>query len=139
VSEPGYLPNDEKTLVLLYIAGENHCEVLHNCALRPGCPCLAYTPCLVKRLLWQDPLGAKRSTPARVTRQASPTATSVLGKRCPKDEWITIPVPALFDAEQEQLEENRRRACIPEKGSRYPLSGFAGLCEVWVCLSWVYQ
>jgi len=33
VPEPGYLPNDEKTLVLLYIAGENHCEVLHNCAL----------------------------------------------------------------------------------------------------------
>ena len=50
------------------------------------------------------------------------------GKDAPKDEWITIPVPAvvdpaLFDAVQEQLEENRRRARIPEKGSRYLLQG----------------
>jgi site-specific DNA recombinase len=30
---------------------------------------------------------------------------------------------ALFDAVQEQLEENRRRARIPEKGSRYVLQG----------------
>jgi site-specific DNA recombinase len=50
------------------------------------------------------------------------------GNDAPKDEWITIPVPALvdaalFDAVQEQLEENRRRARIPEKGSRYVLQG----------------
>lgn len=50
------------------------------------------------------------------------------GKDAPKEEWITIPVPALidsalFDAVQEQLEENRRRARIPEKGSRYLLQG----------------
>jgi site-specific DNA recombinase len=50
------------------------------------------------------------------------------GKDAPKDEWITIPVPALvdptlFDAVQEQLEENRRRARIPEKGHRYLLQG----------------
>ena len=50
------------------------------------------------------------------------------GKDAPKDEWITIPVPALvdpalFDAVQEQLEENRRRARIPQKGSRYVLQG----------------
>jgi site-specific DNA recombinase len=50
------------------------------------------------------------------------------GNDAPKDEWITIPVPAvvdaaLFDAVQEQLEENRRRARIPEKGSRYLLQG----------------
>jgi site-specific DNA recombinase len=31
--------------------------------------------------------------------------------------------PALFDAVQEQLEENRRRARIPQKGSRYLLQG----------------
>ncbi len=31
--------------------------------------------------------------------------------------------PALFDAVQEQLEENKRRARIPEKGSRYLLQG----------------
>ena len=50
------------------------------------------------------------------------------GNDAPKDEWITIPVPAvvdaaLFDAVQEQLEENRRRARIPQKGSRYLLQG----------------
>ncbi len=50
------------------------------------------------------------------------------GNDAPKEEWITIPVPALvdgalFDAVQEQLEENRRRARIPEKGSRYALQG----------------
>ena len=50
------------------------------------------------------------------------------GNDAPKHEWITIPVPAiidpaLFDAVQEQLEENRRRARIPEKGSRYVLQG----------------
>ncbi len=50
------------------------------------------------------------------------------GNDAPKEEWITIPVPALvatalFDAVQEQLEENRRRARIPEKGSRYFLQG----------------
>jgi site-specific DNA recombinase len=50
------------------------------------------------------------------------------GKDAPKDEWITIPVPALvdpalFEAVQEQLEENRRRARIPEKGSRDLLQG----------------
>jgi site-specific DNA recombinase len=50
------------------------------------------------------------------------------GKDAPREEWITIPVPALvdpalFEAVQEQLEENRRRARIPEKGSRYLLQG----------------
>jgi site-specific DNA recombinase len=50
------------------------------------------------------------------------------GKAVPKDEWITIPVPALmdaslFDAVQAQLDENRRRARMPEKGSRYVLQG----------------
>jgi site-specific DNA recombinase len=50
------------------------------------------------------------------------------GNTTPKEEWITIPVPALvdpalYDAVQEQLEENRRRARIPEKGSRYLLQG----------------
>jgi site-specific DNA recombinase len=50
------------------------------------------------------------------------------GNDAPKDEWIPIPVPALvdsalFDAVQEQLEENRRRARIPVKGSRYLLQG----------------
>jgi len=50
------------------------------------------------------------------------------GNNVSKEEWITIPVPALvdpslFEAVQEQLEENRRRARIQEKGSRYLLQG----------------
>src|SRR5579864_6934303 len=50
------------------------------------------------------------------------------GNDAPPQDWITIPVPALvegalFDAVQEQLAENRRRARIPEKGSRYLLQG----------------
>jgi site-specific DNA recombinase len=66
-------------------------------------------------------LRAPRGRPAQSRRGYS-------GKDAPKDEWITIPVPALvdpalFDAVQEQLEENRRRARIPEKGSRYLLQG----------------
>ncbi len=49
-------------------------------------------------------------------------------KDAPKEEWITIPVPALvdpalFEAVQDQLAENRRRARIPQKGSRYLLQG----------------
>lgn len=44
-------------------------------------------------------------------------------KNAPVEEWITIPVPALVDAAQEQLRENRQRARIPEKGSKYLLQG----------------
>src|SRR5262247_480444 len=66
-------------------------------------------------------LRAPRGRPAQSRRGYS-------GKDAPKEEWITIPVPALvdpalFDAVQDQLEENQRRARIPEKGSRYLLQG----------------
>jgi len=66
-------------------------------------------------------LRAPRGRPAQSRR-------GYAGNDAPKEEWITIPVPAvvdaaLFDAVQEQLEENRRRARIPEKGSRYLLQG----------------
>ena len=66
------------------------------------------------------------------------------GNDAPKEERITIPVPvlvdpALFDAVQEQLEENKRRARIPEKGSRYLTSGLASLRPMWVCLLWTHQ
>jgi site-specific DNA recombinase len=66
-------------------------------------------------------LRAPRGRPAQSRRGYS-------GKDAPQEEWITIPVPALvdaalFQAAQEQLEENRRRARIPEKGSRYLLQG----------------
>jgi site-specific DNA recombinase len=66
-------------------------------------------------------LRAPRGKPAQSRRGYS-------GRDAPKEEWIMIPVPALVDAAlfetvQEQLEENRRRARIPEKGSRYLLQG----------------
>ena len=66
-------------------------------------------------------LRAPRGRPAQSRR-------GYAGNDVPKEEWITIPVPALidsalFDAVQEQLEENKWRARIPEKGSRYLLQG----------------
>jgi site-specific DNA recombinase len=46
----------------------------------------------------------------------------------PADEWLSIPVPALvdealFEAAQEQLEENRRHARQRQRGARYLLQG----------------
>ena len=66
-------------------------------------------------------LRAPRGSPEQSRRGYS-------GKDAPKDEWITIAVPALvdpalFEAVQEQLEENKRRARIPQKGSPYLLQG----------------
>jgi site-specific DNA recombinase len=66
-------------------------------------------------------LHAPRGRPAHSRRGYS-------GKEVPKDEWLTIPVPALVEtavckAVQAQLDENRRRARIPAKGSRYLLQG----------------
>jgi site-specific DNA recombinase len=66
-------------------------------------------------------LRAPRGRPAHSRRGDS-------GKAVPKDEWSTIPVPALgeaalCDAVQAQWDENRRRARLPEKGSRYVLQG----------------
>ena len=78
-------------------------------------------------------LHAPRGRPAHSRRGYS-------GKEVPQEEWITIPVPALidaalFDAVQAQLEENRRRARIPEKGSRYVLQGLlvCGQCGYAYC------
>jgi site-specific DNA recombinase len=64
---------------------------------------------------------APRGRPAQSRRGYAPKAT-------PSAEWITLPVPALvdaavFDAAQVQLQENRARARIPLKGSRYLLQG----------------
>jgi site-specific DNA recombinase len=66
-------------------------------------------------------LRAPRGRPA-------PSRRGYCGSEAPQQEGITIPVPALVDpalfaAVQEQLAENRRRARIPEKGSRYLLQG----------------
>jgi site-specific DNA recombinase len=62
------------------------------------------------------------------------------GKAAPKQDWISIAVPALvdaalFDAVQEQLAENKRRARIPLKGSRYLLQGLlvCGQCGYAYC------
>jgi site-specific DNA recombinase len=78
-------------------------------------------------------LRAPRGRPAHSRRGYS-------GKAVPKNEWITIPVPALvdialFEAVQAQLDENRRRARIPEKGSRYVLQGLlvCGQCGYAYC------
>ena len=46
----------------------------------------------------------------------------------PAAQWMSIPVPALidaalFDAVQEQLQENQKRARVPQRGARYLLQG----------------
>jgi site-specific DNA recombinase len=46
----------------------------------------------------------------------------------PAEQWLRIPVPpiidaALFDAVQEQLQENRARARVSQRGARYLLQG----------------
>jgi site-specific DNA recombinase len=46
----------------------------------------------------------------------------------PPEQWMSIPVPALvdaalFDAVAEQLQENRERARVPQRGARYLLQG----------------
>jgi site-specific DNA recombinase len=66
-------------------------------------------------------LRAPRGRPAHPRRGYS-------GKAVAPAAWITIPVPALveaavFEAAQAQWDEHRRRARIPEKGSRYLLQG----------------
>jgi site-specific DNA recombinase len=53
----------------------------------------------------------------------------------PPEQWMSIPVPALvdaalFDAVAEQLQENRERARIPQRGAKYLLQGLivCGCC-----------
>ncbi|GHO48869.1 recombinase family protein [Ktedonospora formicarum] len=53
----------------------------------------------------------------------------------PREQWLSIPVPALvseelFESVQEQLQENRQRARIGERGARYLLQGLlvCGCC-----------
>jgi site-specific DNA recombinase len=52
----------------------------------------------------------------------------------PREQWVFIPVPplleaALYDAVQEQLAENRRRARHSQRGARYLLQGLL-VCKV---------
>ncbi len=69
----------------------------------------------------QPRLRTPRGRPAQSKRGYSPHSA-------PEDEWISIPVPSvvaedLFAAVKDQLQENRKRARIPQKGSRYLLQG----------------
>jgi site-specific DNA recombinase len=55
------------------------------------------------------------------------------------EQWMRIPVPALvdgalFDAVAEQLQENRERARVPERGARYLLQGLL----VCACCGYAY-
>ena len=69
----------------------------------------------------QPRLRALRGRPAQSQRGYAPQPV-------PEAEWITIAVPALvredlFTGVKDQLQENRQRARIPQKGSRYLLQG----------------
>src|SRR5436190_1376874 len=55
------------------------------------------------------------------------------------EQWMSIPVPALvdtalFDAVQEQLQENRQRARVPQRGAKYLLQGLI----VCACCGYAY-
>src|SRR5216684_6007822 len=57
----------------------------------------------------------------------------------PSEQWMSIPVPALvdavlFDAVQEQLQENRQRARVPHRGAKYLLQGLI----VCACCGYAY-
>src|SRR3954447_14741332 len=57
----------------------------------------------------------------------------------PPEQWMSIPVPALvdttlFDAVQEQLQENRQRARVPQRGAKYLLQGLI----VCACCGYAY-
>jgi site-specific DNA recombinase len=80
---------------------------------------------------WWTPVGSRlrapRGSPVHSRRGYS-------GKAVPTAEWLTMPVPArvaatLCAAVQAQWDENRRRARIPEKGSRYGLQGLLVCCQ----------
>ena len=64
-----------------------------------------------------------------------PPRRAVSDYSVPRKEWVFIPVPALidealYDAGQEQLAENRRRARQSQRGARYLLQGLL-VCKVW--------
>ena len=57
----------------------------------------------------------------------------------PSEQWMSIPVPALvdaalFDVVQEQLQENRQRARVPQRGAKYLLQGLI----VCTCCGYAY-
>jgi len=57
----------------------------------------------------------------------------------PAEQWMSIPVPALvdaalFDAVQEQLQANRQRARVPQRGAKYLLQSLI----VCACCGYAY-
>lgn len=73
-------------------------------------------------------LRAQRGRPMQPKRAVS-------SQDVPREKWMSIPVPALvsedlFESVQEQLQENRQRARIGERGARYLLQGLlvCGCC-----------
>ena len=85
--------------------------------------------------------GRTRSEPwqGRTTRpqrgKSAQPRRAVHIRATPPEEWITVPVPALvdaalFEAVQEQLRENQRRARARPRGARYLLQGLlvCGTC-----------
>ena len=100
---------------------------------RPSGICCKTRPSKAKRRL-AKPGGRQWARASCAPRPASPLASWLLRQRGPQDQWSTIPVPALveaavFEAVQAQLDEHRRRARIPEKGSRYLLQGLLVCCQ----------
>ncbi len=73
-------------------------------------------------------LRAQRGRPMQPKRAVST-------QEVPREQWMSIPVPALvsedlFESVQEQLQENRQRARIGQRGARYLLQGLlvCGCC-----------
>jgi site-specific DNA recombinase len=73
-------------------------------------------------------LRAQRGRPMQPKRAVS-------SQDVPREKWMSIPVPALvsedlFESVQEQLQENRQRARIGQRGARYLLQGLlvCGCC-----------
>jgi site-specific DNA recombinase len=75
---------------------------------------------------------ASRTTPTKAASQSA--GRSMQPKRAhsiqdvPREQWISIPVPALVDAalfetEASQLQENQQRARVQQRGARYLLQG----------------
>jgi site-specific DNA recombinase len=77
-------------------------------------------------------LRAQRGRPMQPRRAVS-------SQDMPQDTWMSIPVPALveealFEAVQDQLQENQQRARVGERGARYLLQGLL----VCACCGYAY-
>ena len=90
--------------------------------------------------IWKNPaykgtaaFGKTRTGPLRPRLRAQRNGSlqprrAVSDYRVPREEWVFIPVPplieeALYEAVQDQLAENRRRARQSRRGARYLVPG----------------